>query len=282
MPANKLYQGFTLIELIMVIVIASIIATVIASFIKQPIDAYFNSARRAALTDVADTVLRRVARDIHKALPNSIRQIDSQCIEFIPTKTGGRYRAETGYDVTSDRYTGDILDFTTADSSFDMLGLNSNLPEAQQLSPGDLIAIYNLGTGTGSDAYMADNTAVINNLEDGTLLNETKIVLSTPKRFPLASSSKRFHVIPSDEKIVSYVCSEGKLYRNSNYDYTNQCPAPPPGTPIMANHVNYCRFVYNNFELQRNALVQMTIGLTDADNNETIKLYHEAHVNNSP
>ena len=56
--------------------------------------ARFASARRAALTDTADTAVRRMARDIRKALPNSIRQTSDQCVEFIPTKTGGRYRVE--------------------------------------------------------------------------------------------------------------------------------------------------------------------------------------------
>lgn len=265
-------QGFTLIELLMVIVITGILAPVIATFIKQPIDAYFNSVRRAALSDEADTAIRRMARDIHKALPNSIRNPSNNCIEFIPTKTGGRYRAEK--DGSGN---GDFLDFATADPGFDMFGLNSDLPK---IAVGDMIAVYNLGL-TGANAYNADNTATVASVGNGDLSGETKITFTATKQFPLASSSHRFHVIPGDENIVSFVCSGGKLYRNSHYGYANANSCPTAGGALLAQHVTSCTFVYNNFDMQRNGLVQMTINLTD-DGDETMALYHEAHVNNSP
>ena len=66
-------RGFTLVELIMVIVLMGIIGGIMSVFMRGPIDAYFSGARRAALTDVADTTVRRIARDLHRALPNSIR-----------------------------------------------------------------------------------------------------------------------------------------------------------------------------------------------------------------
>ena len=89
-------HGFTLIELVMVIVVMGVIGATLAAFMRKPVDAYFDTARRAALTDVADTAVRRISRDIGGALPNSIRNPSSSCIEFIPTRTGGRYRAELG------------------------------------------------------------------------------------------------------------------------------------------------------------------------------------------
>ena len=64
-----------MIEMVMVIVIMGVIGGMVAVFLKSPIDAYTDSGRRAALTDMADTSARRMARDISKALPNSIRQV---------------------------------------------------------------------------------------------------------------------------------------------------------------------------------------------------------------
>ena len=63
----------TLIELVIVIAISSIIAVGMAAFIARPIEAYVDAARRAELTDIADTALRRMTRDLRTALPNSIR-----------------------------------------------------------------------------------------------------------------------------------------------------------------------------------------------------------------
>ena len=287
MKLHNQIKGFTLIEAIMVIVITGILSVIVALFMKQPVDAYIDSGRRAALTDEADTALRRISRDIHKALPNSIRQADNQCIEFIPTKVGGRYRA-----AVDNAGGGDILDFSATDSSFDMFGLNGDLPSTQQIVADDLIAIYNLGT-VGSNAYEGDNTALVSSVTDnkheatGTIYEDT-ITINATKPFPFASSNNRFHVIPGDEKIVSYVCNltDHKLYRNSNYDNGDQCNVVGlTGTQsLLAQHVNNCSFIYStDKQKQRDALVQITIQLRDESaQDETITLYHEAHINNSP
>jgi len=262
-------QGFTLVEAVIVIVITGILGAMVAVFIKKPVDSYIDSARRAALTDVADTAVRRMSRDISKALPNSIRTPTTQCIEFIPTKAGGRYRAET--DSTG---AGDILDFTAADTSFDMLGANSTLSD-QTITAGDVIAVYNLGVGI-NNAYVGDNTSTVSAIGAGSLANETKISIGS-KLFPLESGSSRFHVISSTEKVVAYVCSGGKLYRTASNTFVSACPI---SGAIMANNVSSCSFVYNSSDLQRNALAQLTVKFTD--NGETVSLYHEVHVNNTP
>lgn len=272
---RRTHHGFTLIELVMVIVILGVIGGMVSVFMKRPIDAYFDTARRAALADVADTTLRRMARDIHKALPNSIQVPNNQCVEFIPTKTGGRYRVE---DKTAGDGTG--LNFSATDASFNMLGSNSGRPADQQIAQGDLVAVYNLGIA-GSNAYNGDNTTTVNGTptESGTPA-ETTIPLAG-KQFPLPSGSNRFHVIPGTEKVVSYICSGNRLYRNANYAYSSSCPTPTPGTtPVIATNVGSCNFVYNGSDLQRNGLVQMTISFTNSG--ETVTQYHEIHVNNTP
>ena len=267
-PTASRQRGFTLIEMVMVIVIMGVIGGIVAVFMKSPIDAYFDSARRAALTDVADTAARRMARDIRKALPNSIRNVSnatSQCIEFIPTKTGGRYRAEevTVGDNTS-------LNFSAADATFNMLGSNNALLVDQRIVQDDVIAVYNLGI-TGADAYNQDNTSRVSGAPvDGV---ETQIPIDS-KLFPLASGSNRFHFIPKDEKVVAYVCSTGKLYRTVSTTFTSACPT------TGATNVASCNFVYNGSDLQRNALVQLSITFTDRG--ESVNLYHEVHVNNTP
>ena len=259
-------RGFTLIEMVMVIIVLGIVGAAVASFMKAPVDAYFATARRAALSDEADTALRRMGRDIRKALPNSLRTPSAGCVEFIPTKTGGRYRAEL-----SGTGTGDILDFTTADSSFNMFGVNSSLSD-QAIAVGDVVAVYNLGI-SGADAYAGNNTSVVSGVTSGA---ETSISIAS-KKFPLASGSNRFHVIPGAERVVAYVCSGGVLYRTASASFSSSCPT---SGAVLANHVSACSFTYNGTDLRRNALLQ--IGLTFTTGGESVNLYHEVHVNNTP
>ena len=304
MRTTAYQRGFTLVELVMVIVLMGVIGGMVAVFMKSPIDAYFDSARRAALTDVADTTVRRMARDIRKALPNSIRlPTGNTCMEFIPTRTGGRYRAEGA----------DALDFagTTTTATFNMLGSNTSfagaaLPADQQIASGDLIVVYNLGI-PGSDAYELSNTAV--SAAPGTPTgspSETPISITYSTgltHFPLASASNRFHVVPADEQVVSYVHvagvasaagdAMGTLYRYARPALSAAYPLPadcvalesamwadtahPPA--VLANNVSTGSFAYDASS-QRNAILQMTLGLTRS--NETVSLYHEVHVDNTP
>ena len=291
------HHGFTLVELIMVIVILGVIGGTVAVFMRAPIDAYFASARRAALTDVADTAVRRIARDVRKALPNSVRMAaaGNACIEFIPTKTGGRYRADNG---------GAGLDFTTPDLTFNMLSQNSLLPADQRIAAGDLIAVYNLGI-PGATAYNLDNTASVNAVvpESAAPNVETTITLAAATRFPLASGGQRFHVIPQNENVVGYACTgvgtsasgqgTGTLYRYTvnldlAYGQLTSCPAVAPvvntnrvaAVAALATNVSSCTFDYSSADLQRNALLRINLRMTDQ--NESVNLYHEVHVNNTP
>ena len=282
-PSQSRQAGFTLVELIMVIVILGVIGGTVAVFMKGPIDAYFDTARRAGIADVADTTVRRMARDLRKALPNSIRvvpgaTVGTDCIEFIPTRMGGRYRAQDIVPVPTDNTS---LRFDAADDSFNMLGINTALPADQRIQNGDLVAVYNLGIA-GASAYAGDNTVAVSGVAVSPAnVSETRISLLSPSlKFPLESPTRRFHVIPFDEKVVSYICSGTKLlYRNTNYGYATSCPAPTLGTtPIIASEAT-CSFAYDNSDM-RNGLVKLSLTFSSAG--ESVSVYHEVHVNNTP
>ena len=268
-------HGFTLIELVMVIVVMGVIGATLAAFMRKPVDAYFDTARRAALTDVADTAVRRISRDIGGALPNSIRNPSSSCIEFIPTRTGGRYRAEPDALVVGNQANA-VLDFAAADTSFNMLANNSLLAGDEQIRANDVVVVYNLGIA-GADAYAGDNTAVVSAVSAAA---ESTITIAA-KQFPLASPVSRFHVVPGDGKIVAFVCNAGRLLRSSNHAYNNSCPTSGATVAVLADNVASCSFVYNTSDLQRNGLVQMTMTVTDSSG-ESVSLYHEVHVGNTP
>ena len=282
-------RGFTLVELVMVIVILGIIGGVVAVFMRGPIDAYFSTGQRAALTDVADTAVRRMSRDLRKALPNSINvNATSDCLTFIPTRNGGRYREQNR--VSGD---GKGLDFSIADGAFNMLGRNADWTADQQIRTNDLVAIYNLGI-TGSDAYAGNNVVRVSTVVADTTAPsapEETITLVASKLFPLESGSKRFHIIPTEENVVAYICTGGNLRRtvtpgvttSPSSVFTGATPASycGAGGPILATNVSSCTFAYNGSDQTRNGLVQIKLSLTNS-NNETVNLYHQVQVNNTP
>jgi MSHA biogenesis protein MshO len=258
------HRGFTLIEMIIVITITGIIAAVVATFIRAPIQGYLDSANRAALTDVADTAIRRIGRDLHLALPNSVRITSSGGItylEFLLTSGGGRYRIDTP---------GDPLDFTTADNSFDVLGPTVSLTTGAQ----NLVAIYNLGIA-GADAYNADNTSAISSIAGNTVTIASKL-------FPFDSPSHRFQIIQTP---VTYACNPttGTLTRYWNYPIsTNQPTSFASGSSaLLAKNVSLCSFSYDQQVItQRAGLVAISLQLTQ--NGESVNLYDEVHVSNAP
>jgi MSHA biogenesis protein MshO len=256
----RLQRGFTLIEAIVVIVVMGIVVALSAMFVRQPIEAYFDVSRRAELTDIADTALRRMARDLHSALPNSIRQ-SGNYLEFVPVTAAGRYRAEVEAGGG-----GDPLDFTSdTDSSFDVLG------PAVAASASDSIVVYNLGI-PGSDVYAGTSRRAA--VSGGSTVTYT--VGGT--QFPFASPGNRFQVVGG---AVSYECAGGFLRRYAGYAIQAAQPTPPGSAPaILASNVSACAMSYTPGASERSGLV--AISLTLSKDGESVTLYHEVHVNNAP
>lgn len=296
---HRASRGFTLIEAIVAIVITGIVGGMVAMFIRSPVQGYMDAERRAGLTDIADTAVRRMARDIRLALPNSIRMSadgTGRCIEFIPTKVGARYRSEpegaTGL--------GDPLDFTSGDTSFDMLWPNAALPLDSQIVPGDVVVVFNDGSASG-DAYLGKNAVQVAAVAAGATANTTAISFvaagaSAPfgrKQFPWQSPGNRFQVIPAGTHVVSYFCNGTTLTRHarvltSAWAQPATCDAMVAGAAAstMATNLGACSLVYDqpgaSTGLSRFGIVSMTLGITDAASGETVNLYHQVHVDNTP
>lgn len=262
--------GFTLVEAIVVIVITGIVAGMVAVFIRPAIDAYMDSARRATLTDIADTAARRMARELQGALPNSVR-IDpatGQFLEFIPIRSAGRYRADFGPAAAP----GDPLDFTTADATFDVLG-----PAVTAVAR-DSVVVYNLGI-PGADAYEWP----LSNRRLVTAAGANVVLTPTANPLPFPSPGSRFQIVGTP---VSFVCNGGSLLRYSGYPFPNPSTATATTSfgavvpAILATNVAACSFNYGPGPLQHNGLVSISLTLTL--NGESVTLLHQVNVDNVP
>lgn len=260
-------RGFSLVEAAVAIAVLGIVAAAVAVFLRAPAEGYVATARRAALVEAADNAIRRLARDVRTALPNSLRLgPGDQCFEFLPMRGGGRYRAEPDSGGG-----GDVLDFTAPDSSFDVLAQVSLPNFGASASDTFQAVVYNLGI-PGADAYAGDNRAGLSSSSTATLFN-----LTAPKQYPLSSPGRRVQVIENFS--VVYACSGGALRRSTRPISAAALASCPTGGTVLAANVSSCAFVYTPVNA-RSGLLAVTLGLSAGG--ETIQLYHEIHVDNVP
>jgi MSHA biogenesis protein MshO len=299
-------RGVTLIELVVVMTLLAIISIVAAIALRDPIQAYLDTNRRTDLADSADTALRRIARDVRIALPNSVRVTGANPVylELLLTRTGGRYRSQPNAASL-----GNILDFAAADTAFDTLGpLATNA--GQTIVANDMLVVHNLfgaASITTSNAYTFNqaaynctaatpdhancNTARITGTAAGDLADEARINFDA-RRFPLASPGNRFHVVSGP---VTYACAPGPVNAQGNgtgtltrvSNYTVQLAQPAgawsgaPVSAVLAGNVTACEITYDPLVVaQSRGLVTLRIALTLG--NETVNLHHAVHVSNIP
>ena len=287
-------HGFTMVELVIVIVITGIIAASLTVFFRPAVEGYLASRARADLTDQADTDLRRMVRDVRVAVPNSIRTPGDQCFELIPTSTGGRYRA--GPDTVNDAASctsatcSAPLDTTQATTVFDVLSPLSTTPAV-----GDWVVV---GNQNPSDVYAGTNRGAIASVAApaSAAFGRHRISVASTQ-FPIGYDGGRFSIVPNAQRAVFYVCSgadgtldasgngKGTLYRLMNYGFNASYPGAFPstaGADVLATRVRSCSFVYdpNQGATQQNGFVWMQLEV--ARNNESAHLAMGAHVSNAP
>lgn len=278
--------GFTLVEIIVSMVVLAIVAGMVTVFIAAPARGYADSVARAELTDTADAVLRRMARDIRLALPNSIRIHNGQTIEMLVTRTGGRYLAAEDAPSAG----APVLDFLresattfTAVGHLDTSGRQAIVPN------NDRVVVFNLGPGFDyADAYGAGNSALVTGVDPA-----SKVISLAANPFadnahpPLPSPNSPFHVV---REAVRYRCQPlangaGTLTRVSRYTWHPQIDtAITDGiTALAATRVSGCAFSAGLLGSTRASLVVLTLTLqTPGSDDGPVTLTHQLHVDNTP
>lgn len=278
-------RGFTLVELVVVIVITGILAAALTVFLRPVIDGYFDTRRRADLTDMADTALRRMAKDIRSAVPNSVRSVSASCFQLVPTTAGGRYRmaSDTVNDTpplpcTPGANCSAPLDVTRATSTFDVLSPMASTPAA-----GDWVVIDNQNA---DDVYAATNRAQISAAPTTPRTSDglSRITVASTQ-FPSGYDGGRFVIVPNAEPTVFYSCVGSTLYRTVAAFAADQGATCALTTgAIVATDVVNCSFVYdpNQGATQQSGFVWMSLELGRAGSGENFTLNHGVHVDNVP
>ena len=269
-------RGFTLIELVMVIMITGILAASLTVFLKPAVDSYFDTRRRADLTDMADTALRRMSQDIRSAVPNSVRSVSTTCFQLVPTIAGGRYRMAPD-TVTAGSAT---LDTSVATLAFDVLSPLGQIPGV-----GDWVVIDNQ---TSNDVYNNVNRGAISTVDTpppapgGAVVGQHRINVAS-KQFPIGYDGGRFVVVPNATQTIFYSCVGNTLYRTvATFAAVQATTCALTTGAVVATDVAACSFVYdpNQGATQQSGFVWMRLELSRSG--ESAALAHGVHVDNVP
>lgn len=288
--------GATLVELVVVLVITAILAGAMGVFITRAMEGVRDVSRRATLVDVAESALRRVARDVRRALPNSIRiGGGARALEMLHAADGGRYRRRPGTNPgpVDHLAPSDWLTFAASgDAQFNLLGRFRALSFSYgtPLPAGTRLAVYTTSTAVYADAASDANPGVITprttlaTISPGT--DEDEILLSPAFAFRFESPRQRLYVVDTP---ISYLCDPvgGTLTRYSAYAIEQAQPTLPTASPLsaaasglIANRVTGCTFTYQSGSSQRAALVTLEVEVSEGG--ERIRLLHQIHVENVP
>ncbi|MCP5079502.1 MAG: type II secretion system protein, partial [Psychromonas sp.] len=173
-------SGFTLTELVVVIIVLSAIGIATSSYISTGVSIYTDISERDRELNSTRFVMERLRRDILNALPNSLSvSTDKQCLTFTPIIKSSIY----SYDFPISPLTAVSATVAT-------------------------ISDYSFTTGDKAVVYLLDESELSSTkVQAISSLSGEVITFTGSASFPLASPSKRFYII-NEEKSYYFTASE--------------------------------------------------------------------------
>lgn len=284
---DKRHKGFTLMELILVILILSIMGAGISSFISLSTQTYVNATNRDEVIGNARFVIERLNRELRNAVPNSIRVktwFDRiQCIQFTPIVASSVY---TDIPVSPEPASSII-------SVIPFLDINGDPYECdrENTSCRDLVTVYPLQ----DDDIYADPTLSVNKIfqvYDADMSTAPyEIEFSENIHFKEDSPTQRLYIVNEQVSYCNVIVEPPNIWGIGRYSESNissgEQTIPGSVPDYMAGYLiedisaaANLPFTYYNATLKRNAVVQIHLHLVKED--EDYVFDHEVHINNVP
>jgi MSHA biogenesis protein MshO len=264
MRLTKHALGFTIVELITVMVIMGILSVGTVRFISDGANGFATTLSRAALVSDAQQLITRLSRDVREALPSSIRvSVSGDCLELIPIVGASVYlSAPIGSTASS-------MQVVPLDGA--VLSANSRVALAPTSNP------YSLTTLSSISPTVTVAAADVN--------NEVAISFSSPHQFTQASAQNRFYLVESP---VSYCRQGGALWRYQNYGFLAaqpiiaSLPSTLPNRSLVAESIDPLAsiFDFTGATLQRNATVTLNLQLQNGG--DELAINHLVQLRNLP
>jgi MSHA biogenesis protein MshO len=274
---RKGIQGFTLIELVLVITILGIMAVGISGFITLSTQTYLNATNRDELIGNARFVIERLNRELRDAVPNSIRVISLgpsfDCVQFTPIEASGVYldvpvSPEPASKVLS------VIPFN--DSAGDPYQCNAGCSDLVTIYPLEHEDIYDDASTDSGKIFSIENVDASVEPWQINISNDNDIIVDED------SPTKRFYITRDQ---VSYCAFSGFIIRFQGNITDGATSIPGIRRHHMAGYLvqdfgGRPPFTYEEATLQRNAVVQLHLQFTNEGENYVFD--HEVHIQNVP
>lgn len=191
--AKQAMRGFTLIEVITVIVILSVLATMGGTFMVESTKSYQATQTRSRLVNTGRQAIERMSRQLRIALPYSLRITNANmCVEFMPIASGGNYKG----------YLPDLLNGAAANNALTVSPHNIDFGVADFVSVGAMDALELYGVNASARAALSART-------------NTLLTLSATKIWPRNSLRQRFYLLNAPQAFC-VVNNELRFYDNQD------------------------------------------------------------------
>ena len=244
-------QGFTLVELVMVIILLAIVGTFSSKFISTNVVLFQESVNQNERLNDARFILNRMGKELDSAMAFSVRE-SGNCIRFIPFNVASRYIGQA-----------------TGKNNIKLIMDAESREKGIGLFLGQRLGIYNT---VYSD--FADAPTIMEYKPSGASTTHADMTLSTS--LGKDSPSSRYFIFQQE---ISYCLEGNSLYR---YNDAVSTTTPTDSRVLMMNSLSddsSMRLTLAN--AFSNAIVVLDFGFTLRDG-KVIRFQHQVVMNNVP
>ncbi|MFT4652969.1 MAG: MSHA biogenesis protein MshO [Kangiellaceae bacterium] len=223
--------GFTLIELVVVIVVLGIVSIGMTGIVRNAMDTVINVSERDNLVREGSFLAERFNRELNASVPNSVRISGNalvHCIEFVPMQWNGIYLT--------------LPLAGEASNIADLVELSDIQDRPFTPSPGDFAIVYPTRASQVYNASIGHRRSVQSCSDDGvdsdcsTLDDSDKVIqLEVSDGFAQTSPSRRIYFA---KEAISYCMRDNQVYRHVNSINESQTLFTSGGSLMAQNLVN--------------------------------------------
>lgn len=278
-------NGFTLIELVLVIVILGIVSISLSSITKSGIQLFVSQKDREAMLRSASYSVERMVREVSNAVPNSLRvngNASVHCLEFVPIDWSTYY-----LDLPLLPSTDDTLSIVKTFDIDDNLFVPTNNIHYAIIYPTQAAHVFNQNLDR-RQLVSACTDAGDSDCATGTS-SDPIAELSVNRAFAQSSPSRRLYL---SSQAISFCVRNQQLFRHIDSINSNQTLYTSGGVLMAKGIINTLSsnplinsgsedpFQVFAADLRRNSFLQMR--LTFSENDEVLSFSQEVHIANTP